>query len=80
MFTTKANQARTGLGLAIVARIIDDHEGWIDVDSEENVGTSISIFLPCENVEEHQEAILLEKDTARAPVDASVLVVDEKPV
>ena len=43
-FTTKA--AGTGLGLAIVSKIIDDHNGEIDVQSAEGVGTEITVYLP----------------------------------
>jgi len=36
----------TGLGLMIVKKIIDDHQGFIEVNSEEGVGTSFIIYLP----------------------------------
>jgi len=43
-FTTKADG--TGLGLAIAYRIISDHEGRIDVRSEQGRGTTFTIWLP----------------------------------
>jgi two-component system sensor histidine kinase PilS (NtrC family) len=43
-FTTKTGG--TGLGLAIVERIIEDHGGIIDVESETGRGTKFSIRLP----------------------------------
>ncbi len=43
-FTTK--QRGTGLGLAIVKKILDDHEGKIEITSKENVGTTCRIYLP----------------------------------
>jgi two-component system, NtrC family, sensor histidine kinase PilS len=43
-FTTKSGG--TGLGLAIVYRIIESHGGTIFVDSEGDVGTTFTIFLP----------------------------------
>jgi signal transduction histidine kinase len=43
-FTTRTKG--TGLGLAIVKRIIDQHGGTIDIQSEEAKGTSITFTLP----------------------------------
>jgi two-component system sensor histidine kinase HydH len=43
-FTTK--QAGTGLGLAISQKIIADHGGSIELESESGVGTTVIIHLP----------------------------------
>jgi len=43
-FTTKPQGV--GLGLPIVAKIIDEHQGRIDVVSEENKGTTFEVVLP----------------------------------
>ncbi len=47
-FTTKKTKG-TGLGLPIVHRIVDNHEGMIDVKSDHNKGTSFTIRLPLRN-------------------------------
>lgn len=36
----------TGLGLTIVKKIIEDHAGYIEINTEENVGTSFFLYLP----------------------------------
>src|SRR5258708_33693351 len=43
-FTTKKNG--TGLGLAISQRIVHEHQGKIEVQSEMNKGSTFSISLP----------------------------------
>ena len=37
---------RTGLGLATVYGIAKQHQGWIELSSELNVGTTFRVFLP----------------------------------
>jgi hypothetical protein len=45
-FTTKSDWKGTGLGLAVVHRVITDHKGTIDVDSEEGKGAKFTFRLP----------------------------------
>ena len=45
-FTTKAPDEGTGLGLVICSRIMEKHNGKIEVESEVGVGTTFTIHLP----------------------------------
>jgi PAS domain S-box-containing protein len=45
-FTTKEVGKGTGLGLSMVAGCVEMHHGWIDADSRQGEGATISVFLP----------------------------------
>lgn len=45
-FTTKPPGEGTGLGLAILKRIVTDHGGTIDVDTQPGRGTTFTVELP----------------------------------
>jgi signal transduction histidine kinase len=45
-FVTYGKKHGTGLGMAIVKKIVDDHKGTVEIDSEPGKGTSVRLFLP----------------------------------
>jgi nitrogen-specific signal transduction histidine kinase/CheY-like chemotaxis protein len=77
-FTTKGPGRGTGLGLATVSGIIEQHQGWIECQSEVGRGTCFDIYLP----RSHQPVA-----PAPAPVRArvvggreTILLVDDEAV
>lgn len=45
-FFTYGKKHGTGLGMAIVKKIVDDHHGTVEIDSEVGKGTTLKIKLP----------------------------------
>lgn len=45
-YTTKTNGGGSGLGLYYVYNSVNEIGGWIEVESEENVGSTFKIFIP----------------------------------
>lgn len=45
-FTTKPVGEGSGLGLAITRRVMEEHDGQIEIDSELGAGTEVRLFFP----------------------------------
>lgn len=79
-FTTKPTGKGTGLGLATVYGIVDQHQGWIEVDSGPNQGAEFRIYLPyrAEQVDRPDETN--STLTVRGGRETILVVEDEEPV
>lgn len=77
-FTTKEVGKGTGLGLATVFGIVQQHQGWIDLSSEVNQGTSFQIYLPLliEDKPEFAEPVCPKIDNKG---HETILIVEDEP-
>ena len=81
-FSTKEEGDGTGLGLSTAYSIIQSHDGFLDVESEEGVGTTFWMYLPvAEEEAEPQSGENGAEETERLPSGGEgerVLVVDDE--
>ena len=76
-FTTKSADANrgSGLGLSVVHAVVNDHHGYIDIDSRVGQGTSVYVYLPVT-----REATSVESEDIPHGRGESILVVDDDPL
>lgn len=79
-FTTKEIGKGTGLGLATVYGIIKQHQGWIEVDSQVDKGTTFRIYIPYAGSEVSVKEKLTTQISVRGGNETILLVEDELPL
>jgi PAS domain S-box-containing protein len=77
-FTTKEVGQGTGLGLATVLGIVQQHKGWINVQSEVGKGTAFRVFLPRLNLTVDTKFIRFSPASLRGG-DETILLVEDEP-
>ena len=79
-FTTKEIGKGTGLGLATAYGIVQQHKGWIEVDSQVGKGTTFRIYLPYAETGSGAPEKSTAQITVRGGHETILLVEDETPV
>ncbi len=79
-YTTKDVGKGTGLGLATVFGIVTQHQGWIEVESRVNHGTTFCIYLPCLTENSKVLAEFAQPSEVRGGTETILIVEDEAPV
>jgi len=74
-FTTKKMGRGTGLGLASAYGIIKSHNGYIDVESEKDKGSTFSVYLPATDL---RTSVDLAPSTKPAAGTGTILLVDDE--
>jgi CheY-like chemotaxis protein len=74
-FTTKELGKGTGLGLASVYGIVKGHDGYIDVESRLEYGTTLKIYLPTSD-KKTPEKTRMENDIVKGT--GTILLVDDE--
>ena len=76
-FTTKEVGKGTGLGLATVFGIVQQHKGWISIDTEVNRGTTFRVYLPNPTNTPDTTFLRSSLETERGGHETILLVEDE---
>jgi two-component system, cell cycle sensor histidine kinase and response regulator CckA len=73
--TKKGSRRGCGLGLTVVQSIVEDHQGYIDLASEEGSGTTFTLYIPVSRRE------VIENPAPEQPRGGErILVVDDDPL
>jgi len=83
-WTSRKEKGGTGLGLAMVKRIVNSHDGKLEISSTLNTGTSIDIYLPEDikednhtNTSPKQAKLSVSPEIMMKP--CTILLVDDNP-
>lgn len=77
-YTTKERGKGTGLGLSVVYGVVNNHRGFVQVDSEPGYGTTFTVYLPVRSATEADVERNGGIDRSSDPARTIMLVEDEE--
>jgi len=77
-FTTKERGRGTGLGLPVVYGLMQAHHGYVDVKSEIDRGTSISLFFPVPKSNASNPSVVAHTSDPALSGSETILVVEDE--
>lgn len=79
-FTTKGEKEGSGLGLSMVYGIMQNHAGWVEVDSTPGMGSTFTLYLPVATGNERAEERPSREVTRTTQGRGRILVIDDEAV
>ena len=77
-FTTKEVGKGTGLGLSAVYGTVIDYKGFLNVDTQEGKGTTITLYFPVIKDYKEKESENLQNQTTKSKNNGYILIVDDE--
>jgi PAS domain S-box-containing protein len=77
-FTTKERGKGTGLGLSVVYGVVNNHRGFVHVESETGIGTSFVIYLPVKHSAVEQGRGDQTRTAGRPNIPQTILLVEDE--
>jgi PAS domain S-box-containing protein len=77
-FSTKERGKGTGLGLSVVYGVVNNHRGFVQVESEVGAGTSFIIFLPVKHSTVEQSRADQTKTAGQPNIPQTILLVEDE--
>jgi CheY-like chemotaxis protein len=79
-YTTKERAKGTGLGLSVVYGVVNNHHGFVQVESEPGVGTTFHVYLPVGQASEHTENGVASDRPHKTGQPQTILLVEDEEV
>ncbi|MFN2507796.1 MAG: ATP-binding protein, partial [Chthoniobacterales bacterium] len=77
-YTTKERAKGTGLGLSVVYGVVNNHHGFVQVESEPNRGTTFSVYLPVARASQQVAGSLTRGGSPKTGQPQTILLVEDE--